>query len=51
MIAQISCIPPILKSQDQINNNLQWITMDTAGTEKKKVGGEPALMVAQQQWM
>ena len=46
MIAQIACIPPILKSQNQINNNLQRITMDTAGMQKRKLGREPAPMVA-----
>ena len=51
MIAQVACIPPILKSQYQINNNLQRITMDIAGMEKKKLGGEPAPTMAQWQWM
>ena len=51
MIAQIACIPPILKSQDQISNNLQRITMDTAGMEKKKLGQEPAPTVPQRQRM
>ena len=32
-IAQIACINVILKSQDQISNNSQWITMDKAGDE------------------
>ena len=51
MIAQIACIPLILKSQDQISNNLQRITMDTAGTEKEKLGREPAPTAAQWQRM
>ena len=51
MIAQIACIPPILKSQDQISNNLQWITMDKAGMKVEKQGREPLPMVAQRQRM
>ena len=51
MIAQVACIPPFLKSQDQINNNLQRITMGTTGMEKKKLGREPAPTVPQRQWM
>ena len=51
MIAQVACIPPILKSQDQISNNLERITMATAGMEKKKLGGELAPTVPQRQRM
>ena len=51
MTAQIACIPPILKSQDQISNNLQRTTMDTMGTKREKLGREPVLTVAQRQWM